>query len=274
MKASNILFRCSSLGYLMTEARSKTETISETTKTNLVDIFTSEKYNRFTEISSKYLAKGNDVEEDSITLLSRLTKTFLKKNDEHLKNTHIKGTPDLFLGPEITKAERIRDTKSSWDIFTFNRAKNKPLDTKYYWQGLGYMWLTNAQVCNIDYCLNNTPYHIIEGELRKESFKHDEGNTPNWIELQIISNHVYDFETFQKYYQKRGINPTDENSKYIVAGFVEVSLNERWHSFEFERNEADIIRLAGRIKECREWMDANLFENVEASELLPESIEN
>ncbi len=262
MKASEILFRCSSLGYLMPEARSKSETLSETTKTNLVDIYTTETYNRFTEISSKYFAKGNDTEEDSITTVSRLTKTFLKKNEEHLKNAFIKGTPDLFIGAEIRKADRIRDTKSSWDIFTFQRAKNKPLDIKYYWQGAGYMWLTGARVCNIDYCLNNTPYQIVDGELRKESYKHVGGDTPAWIELQIISNHVYDFETYEKYYRQRGINPTDENSRYIIAGFVEVPIEERWHTFEFERNDADIERLAKRIGECRQWMSENLFKEV------------
>lgn len=260
MNPNEILFRCSSLGYLMTEPRKgSTELLSETTKTNLVDIYTSERYNRFTDISSKYLAKGNDVEEDSITLLSRLTRTYLKKNEDHLKNAYVKGTPDLFIGPEITRAERIRDTKSSWDIFTFNRSINKPLDDKYYWQGTGYMWLTGAQVCNIDFCLVNTPYHIIEGELRKESFKHDAGDTPTWIELQIIANHVYDRETFERYYRMRGIVPSDENSKYVVAGFVEVPMEERWHSFEFERNEADIIRLSSRIKHCREWIANNLM---------------
>lgn len=260
MNTGDILFRCSSLGYLMTEPKKgSNEVISETTKTNLVDIYTAEKYNRFTEISSKYLAKGNDVEEDSITLLSRLTKTFLKKNEEHLSNAFIKGTPDLYLGPSIQKAERIRDTKSSWDIFTFNRAKNKALDNKYYWQGTGYMWLTGASVCNIDFCLNNTPYHIVEGELRKESFKHDGGDTPTWIELQIIANHVYDFETFEKYYRLRGIVPTDENSRYVVAGFVEVPINERWHTFEFNRNEDDILRLVKRIQDCRRYISETLI---------------
>jgi hypothetical protein len=34
-----------------------------------------------------------NVEEDSITLYSRVKKTFFKKNDKHLDNEFIKGTP-------------------------------------------------------------------------------------------------------------------------------------------------------------------------------------
>jgi hypothetical protein len=257
--ADEILFRCSSLSHLMTNPKSKSETLSETTKTHLVDVFTREKYNRFEEINSKYLDKGNDVEEDSITVVSRITKDFYKKNEESLSNQFIKGTPDLFKGESITKAERIRDTKSSWSVFTFQRAISKPLDIKYYWQGQGYMALSGATKCNIDYCLNNTPYHIIEGELRKESYNHLNQDTPAWIEAQIIANHTYDLKTFNDYMVQRGVYSTDERVKYITLGFVEIPLKERHFTFEFDRNDDDICRLYTRIKECRQWMNENLF---------------
>jgi hypothetical protein len=256
--ANEILFRCSSLGKLMVEPRGKSETLSESTKTHLVDVWVTNKYERHEEITSKYLDKGNEVEEDSITVVSRMTKQFLKKNTDHLKNEYIKGTPDLFLGEEINQAERIRDTKSSYSIFTFHRAINKELNIDYYWQGQGYMWLTGAKVCNIDYCLINTPYHIVEGELRKESYNHLNGETPTWIELQIIAKHTYERKTFEDYIKQRGCYPSTEADKAVVFGFVEVPLKERWFTFEFERNDADIERLKQRISDCREWIKGNL----------------
>jgi hypothetical protein len=260
MNANDILFRCSSLGHLMTEPRSKSETLSEGTKTHLVDVFTREKYNRFEEINSKFLDKGNDVEEDSITVVSRITKIHHKKNEESLSNEFIRGTPDLFIGESITKAERIRDTKSSWSLFTFQRSISKPLDTKYYWQGQGYMALSGAKVCNIDYCLNNTPWHIVEGELRKEGYNHLNLDTPAWIEAQIIANHTYDAKTFHEYMDNRAIDGfKDENTQAIVKGFVEIPLLERHFSFEFERNDIDINRLYARIKDCRQWINDNLI---------------
>jgi len=114
------------------------------------------------------------------------------KNEIYLKNEYIKGTPDLYKGESIEKATIIRDTKSSWDAYSFFRSKAKSLYDMYYYQGTGYMWLTGAERCSIDYCLNNTPWSLILRELYKESFNHIDNKTPNWIELQIIANHVYD----------------------------------------------------------------------------------
>lgn len=70
MKANNILFRCSSLGYLMVNDRSG-KGMGESAKTHLVDCFVSYKYKRREEIEGKFLDKGDKREEDSITLLSR-----------------------------------------------------------------------------------------------------------------------------------------------------------------------------------------------------------
>lgn len=259
MDASKILFRCSSLGHLMTEPKSKADkeagNLSESAKTHLIDVYVSNQYNRFTEINGKFLDKGNDCEEDSITTISRITKTFYKKNEEHLENEFIKGTPDLYEGESIASAEVIRDAKSSWDIYTFHRAISKDLDDKYYWQGTGYMWLTGAKKCFIDYCLNNTPYHLVNRELLYESYKQPEGDTPGWIELQIIANHVYDRATLDKYIAQRGIKIEGEYAEAVYNGFVEVPVNKRHYAFAFERNDDDIERLKARIIKGREYIE-------------------
>jgi hypothetical protein len=259
MNADEILFRCSSLGYIMVEPRSKSELLSETCKTHLVDVYVSNMYNRFTEINAKQLDKGNEVEEDSITVVSRLTGTIYNKNEKHLSNKFIKGTLDLFEGESIEEAEVIRDTKSSWDAYSFFRAKNKGLDPKYFWQGTGYMALSKAKKCYIDYCLNNTPFHLVESELRKESYNHPENNTPAWIELQIIANHVYDKKTFDEYMNRRGCFPQDSNAMAIVAGFVEIPLTERHFNFEIKRDNDKIESIYERVTDCREFMNEYLF---------------
>lgn len=260
MDVNEILFRCSSLGYLMVEPKSKTEEISETTKTHLVDVFVSNRYNRFEEVNGKALDKGNETEEDSITTVCRIIGKYLEKNEEHLSNEYIKGTPDLFIGKSIREATEVRDTKSSWSAFTFFRAMNKKLDPKYYWQVMGYMDLTGAKIAYIDYCLNNTPYHLIESELRKESYSHPELNTPEWIELQIIANHVYDKKTFDQYIQMRGIVPSDTNSMAIIKGFVEIPLKERHFCFEVERKGDQIANIRHKVKLCREYIKENFLD--------------
>lgn len=79
MDFSNYKFRCSSLGHLMTESRSKSDPISETTKTHLIDCYVSEVFNRRTELTSKFLEKGLTVEENAIDLLSAIKKRVLRK---------------------------------------------------------------------------------------------------------------------------------------------------------------------------------------------------
>jgi hypothetical protein len=232
---------------------------SETLRKHIVDVYVRNVYNRFTEINAKQLKKGNDTEEDSITTISLRTGHFMRKNEEQLRNDFIMGTPDLFMGESILKANVIRDAKSSWDVFTFNRSIHSELLPMYYWQMQGYMDLTGAQEAYVDYCLNNTPFSMVDRELYMESFKHEDRNTPTWIEMQIIANHVYDQKTFDEYLNRRGISAMDENCLAVYQGFVEIPLAERHFSFHVPRNQEDIDRLHDQILLCRKWMNDNLF---------------
>lgn len=220
----------------MTSPRNKGEKLSETCKTHLVDVFVSYKYKRKTDIHNKYVEKGLMVEEDSITLFSRATKTFFKKNEEHLSNEFIKGTPDLFQGSEIKKAEKIIDIKSSWDIFTFFRTAEKEINMNYYWQLQGYMALTGAPVATLAYCLVNTPDTIMSDEKRKLQWRMGIiDDTPDFIEAckEIDKLSIYD----------------------------DIPINERIYTLDIERNDSDIERLYEKIKECRIYMNENLFKN-------------
>lgn len=175
MDFSKTLFRCSSLGHLMTEPRSKADkeagNLSESAKTHLIDVFVSNKYNRQSDIQNKYIQKGLLVEEDSITLYSRVTKKYYKKNELPLNNEFIKGTPDLYAGDSINQAKHIIDIKSSYDIFTFFRNHGNDLNSLYYWQVQGYMDLTGAKSASVAYCLVDTPETIIAEEKRRLMWK-------------------------------------------------------------------------------------------------------
>lgn len=239
MNANDIKFRCSSLGYIMTEPRSKSELLSETTKTHLVDKFVSAKYGRETDIQNKYISKGLAVEEDSITLYSRVTKQFFKKNELTLDNEFISGTPDLFTGSIIHEADTIIDIKSSWDIFTFFRTTQDKLNKMYYWQLQGYMALTGAKSSRLVYCLVNTPEPLI----------YDEKNKLKW-KMGVINPETD--ENFQK--------ACDELDK--VMKYDDVPMEERFNEITIERNDADIERLYERVKQCREYMNQYLFKEM------------
>lgn len=236
INANNILFRCSALGQIMTESRTKSEPLSKTTKSYLSDKYVSVKYGRENEISSKYIAKGLQVEEDSITLFSRVKKTFFKKNELTLSNDFICGTPDLFTGSIIHEAQTIIDIKSSWDIFTFFRTTQDDLNKNYYWQLQGYMALTGAKQARLVYCLVKTPDAIIYDEKRKLQWK-----------MCVINP-----ETDANF-----IEACDKLE--LLSKYDDIPLEERVNEIVIERNESDIKRIYARVTECREYMNKTFF---------------
>jgi len=152
----------------MTEPKDKASKemgeLSKTAKTHLKSIYIREKYGRQKDVVTKQMQKGLDVEEESITLLSRVQKKMLYKNEERLNNGYITGLPDIFEGENIRNAKSITDIKSSYDLFSFLGNIGEPLDRDYYYQLQGYMALSGAPIAYIAYCLVNTPQNIIDGE--------------------------------------------------------------------------------------------------------------
>lgn len=238
MDFSKVLFRCSSLGHLMTDPKTKADkeagNLSESTKTHLIDVYISNKYGRNTDIQNKYVQKGLMAEEDAITLYSRVKKSYFKKNEEHLSNEWIKGTPDMFKGKAIQSAEKIIDTKTSWDIFTFLRNKSKELNKDYYWQGQGYMDLTGAKEMEVAYCLVNTPEILLNDEKRKLMWKMGAATDENELYKEAC-------EELER-----------------LAYYDDIPMVERLISFEIQRNDADIEAMHKRVERCREFL--NTFE--------------
>lgn len=260
--ADEIKFRCSSLGYIMIDPRSKSETLSEGCKTHCVDVFVSAMYGRKEEAFGKMLDKGNEREQDSITLLSRVSKTFYKKNDVRLDNEFISGECDLFLGKSVKKATETIDTKTSWSAHTFFRSKNKELDKMYYWQGVGYMYLTGAKKHTVAYCLVNGTASAILDEKRKLSYSmgiidDSSRNNPEYIEMcqQIEINHIFDIKSFQNENQWFEFDNDLENWKW------DIPMDERVHLFSFDRQDSEIEKLNKRILDCKKWMNENLFKS-------------
>jgi len=257
MDVNKILFRSSSTGHLMTESRSKSEQISETTKTHLIDVFVSEMYGRREFIDGKFLEKGNEREEDSITLLSRVNRKFYKKNSEKLFNDYIKGEPDIFTGNSIHDADEIFDTKTSWSAHTFFRAINKPLDKMYEWQGHSYMWLTGAKKHTVAYCLVNGTAQAIMDEKRKAGYRYgaDPEIHPEYINRckQIEINHIFDLASF------KSENGWFEFNNDLSNWAYDIPMENRVFTFTFDRDEEKIQALKNRITDCRIWIKENLI---------------
>lgn len=227
-------FRCSSLYQLMTEPKLKADkeagNLSETTKSYLIDLFVEEKYGREQDIFNKYMQKGLMVEEDAITLYSRVKKSFYKKNEERLENEFIKGTPDLFVGESINQADEVIDIKSSWDIFTYYRNFVKDIPQAYYWQLQGYMALTGAKTSRLAFCLVDTPEVMINDEKRKLMWK-------------------------------MGV-ATDMDDAYIEAAdrleramkYGDIPISQKVCEFIIDRDEAAIDKIYIKVSKSREYL--------------------
>lgn len=153
-----ILIRCSSLGKIMTEPKTKTEGIlSVGAKTYIRELAQQEILGVDFEFSSKETQKGIEVEDQSIALLNRVRGLSLVKNTERKSNGLITGECDLY------DAERKRghDLKSSWSAKTFPGWVVDCEDKLYEWQMRGYMLLWDADEWEVNYALVDTPERLI-----------------------------------------------------------------------------------------------------------------
>lgn len=213
--------RCSQIGKIMTAPRNKSEVLSQTTKSYLLELAVEEKYGIKKEFWSRYTDKGNEVEDEAIALVNDVLDVgFIYKNEENITNEYITGTPDI-------NTDVLIDVKSSWDAFTFfekvveDELKNKD----YYFQLQGYMWLTEKDEALLCYCLIDTPLQIVEDEIRREHWKQNE------------------------------IGEKDDIRQYVEAkhSFMHIPKEKRVKTHVIKRDDKVIESIKTRIEECREY---------------------
>ncbi len=211
--------RCSSIGKIMTNSRSKTETLSKTCKTYLQELAIEEMYGKRKEFSSRYTDKGNAVEDEGIKLCeSVLDLGFMYKNEEHFENDYLTGTPDV-------NTDIILDVKSSWDATTFPFFAEDIPNREYFFQLQGYMALTQKRKAYLCYCLINTPELMVEDEVRRA----------HWKEHLIDEN--------------------EELRNHVEAqhNFDNIPAERRIKTFEVKYDKDVVKAIYDRVKECREY---------------------
>ncbi len=158
---SAILFRCSSIGKIMTEPRTLKEgPLSVGAKTYIRSLAAQQVFGIDFEVSSKELEKGLAVEADAIAMLCRVRGLALTKNTERRRNEWLMGEADLFDQPR----KRGHDVKCSWSAATFPICPEDCKDSLYEWQMRGYMMLWDAGEWEVNYCLLSTPEQLIRYE--------------------------------------------------------------------------------------------------------------
>ena len=153
-------FRCSSLADIMTEPKSKTEVLSVGAKTAIIQMAREFVYGYDSVVSTKYMTKGIECEDQSISLLNSVLFSDYKKNTERKTNDWITGEADLVC------EDCIRDIKTSWSLDTFPVLEEMCENKTYWWQMQAYMWLWDKPKAEVCYCLIDTPEELIGYENR------------------------------------------------------------------------------------------------------------
>lgn len=201
-----IVFRCSSLGHLMTTPKSVnpkfvTDEVGEILRkkkrnddesalvemllqkslsvgamTYIETLVKQEVFSVDFEVSSKAMEKGLAVEDDGIGLLNRVRGLNLRKNVEQRNDGVISGSCDLFNPAQ----DRGHDLKCSWSLQTFPILPKQCVDALYEWQMRGYLRLWNVGKWEVNYAMVDTPPELIGYEDKRV---HEVGHIPERFRL-------------------------------------------------------------------------------------------
>jgi hypothetical protein len=216
--------RSSASGQIMTNARSKSETLSQTAKSYCQTWLKEQIYDRTKEFQSKYTEKGLLVEQEAINYFAESTgQGMILKNESWFNNEYMTGSPDLVL------SDRIIDIKSSWDCFTFPLFDHT-LDKNYFYQVQCYMDLTGKDFAQVAYVLMDTPEEIIFREV----------NSLMW---------------------KLGMDEIDEELENTIRDrmtYKNVPAEKRIKIFDVEKDQGVIDSIYERVDECRNYIKSLL----------------
>lgn len=230
------------------EKQNKEDELPTGAITYLEEVFRDVFWKRKRFLNNKYLEKGTINEDDALGLASLRDNFFYRKNDEHLSNDFIQGTPDNL---QI----KTKDTKTNWDLESFEKAEDTTL---YSWQLKGYMWLVHSYdfpeletktESELLYCLVNAPLHLVQSERKSLWYKlgMPDEEDEEWLEAarQLERNMIFDKQAFR-----------NEYPNYDFENFNDFSIppHLRIKSFEETLVEQDIKDMTRRVTMARQWL--------------------
>lgn len=213
--------------------RNVPQPLSTGCKSFLAGVYSFEKYGKYSvskETGSRQTEKGKECEEEALTLVSRLDKKLLIKNEVRIVDDYFSGHPDAFEGGNIWDAAIIHDVKCPWDAETFFSYNGKDLPASYYWQMQGYMGLTGAQQAEVHFCLIDTPARFVKDAVDK-----------------IMRNRAFISIESKEYLEA-------EQAMINNMTFTDIIKEERRIKFTVERNDEDIEKARNQVNRCRKYL--------------------
>ena len=172
------------------------------------------------EFSSRFTDKGIEVERESIDLVQEVSDYgFMYKNEEFFENDFLTGTPD------VNTDNILLDVKSSYDASTFPFFAEDIPNKDYYYQLQGYMALCNKRKSVLAYCLVNTPFQIVEDEVRRAHWKEHLIDESEELRADVEARHNFDH----------------------------IPPEKRIKTFEVRYDKEVVKAIYDRVKECREY---------------------
>lgn len=186
--------------------------LTDGAKKELERLFWRETTGRSNKIQAKQLDKGIICEDETIELYEDVVGGVFVKNKERKTNDFFNGEADNIQG-------KIRDVKTSWEFESFPANDTEIPSALYEWQLDAYMDLWKLKESELIYGLVDTPFNLINDELRRLDWKLDvldhEGNVrESQIDtvVELILNHIY---------TRRGlVNFCDQNENIKLDWFT------------------------------------------------------
>jgi len=199
-KGKNLtLNQIETLGDLHRKKKSKLK-LDDSAKKECERIVWMELTGRSKDAQGRMLDKGIMKEEESITLYSKVAGKLFTKNKERLTNDFLNGECDN------SQNKTIRDIKTSWEYNSFPLRSLEINNPVYEWQLDGYMDLWTFKKSELIHTLVDTPFNLIDDELRSLDWKcnvmDSEGNIrEKCIDLVVetVSNHIYTIKGLKEY---------------------------------------------------------------------------
>lgn len=224
------LFRCSSLGKLMTTARGSQITdkqreeldallskvkltekqairrdelvakrdapaeLSATAKSYLREVLLEKLFGRVNFMQNKYTEKGTLCENEGVTLANRVLGWNLNSQEiASLEFSKQRVNNNYITGEmDVNMPNLLADIKCPWDIFTFPFFAVDIPDKDYYWQLQGYMWLTGHKRAELVYTLVDAPEHMIADAQRRREWQMNVIDLPEEVNDQIRHDMTFD----------------------------------------------------------------------------------
>lgn len=177
------------------------------------------------EIDFYATEKGKEMEQDAITLLSRVDKQVYEKNTDRIFNDFLTGEPDIC-------CDRIVDIKAAWDYPGFLKKINTSIDPYHDYQIKGYVSISKLPYGEVAHCLVSSSEKQIFEFLQKKKYQMgiiwDED--PEWLKkAEEIENSMR---------------------------FDDIPMHQRVYKIKVEPfSPEQEQKLYDRVKVCREWLE-------------------